>query len=171
MIPITAPPGTLAKWIGGLALATVLAGCDDGAPEPAAQEADPAPALSSGATGGGAASKQAELRIKIEPVGYLFTDGRHRFTQNRRFTESAGVGVTLTRGRVCVDQGQECVEANVTYRINAGKELLQPNHYIATLNVPDRAMVQYWGSDDNGNPVTVRTEMDLILPAQGLNPN
>ena len=155
-----------AGWIGALLIAVLAAGCDEAPSEQAAEDNTPQHTIASGAIGGATATKQADLRFKIEPIGYLFTDGRHRFTQNRRFTEMAGVGVTLTRGRVCVDQGQECVEANVTYRINAGKELLQPNHYIATLNVPDRAMVQYWGSDDNGNPITVRTELDLILPTQ-----
>jgi len=152
-------------------IAVFLAGCDDGSPEQAVEQTTPTPEITSGATGAAAVTKRADLRFKVEPIGYLFTDGRHRFTQNRRFTEISGVGVTLTRGRVCVNQGQECVEANVTYRINAGKELVQPNHYVATETVPDRAMVQYWGTDDNGNPVSVRTELDLILPTQAINPN
>ena len=160
------PTGTSSLLrVACVAAALLVAACDDPLPEETAPGAG-RPALSSGATGGTTATKQASLEFAVESVGYLFTDGRHRFTQNRRFTETAGVGVTLTRGRVCVDQGQECVEANVTYRIDAGKELLQPNHFVATLNVPDRALVQYWGTDDNGHPVSVRTELDLILPTQ-----
>ena len=151
-------------------IAALTAACDDG-PSNETSESAPQPTLASGTTGTTTDTKQASLSFSIEPIGYLFTEGRHRFTQNRRFTETAGVGVTLTRGRVCVDQGQECVEADVTYRINAGKELIQPNHYIATLNLPDRALVQYWGTDDNGHPVSIRSEMDLVLPSQGTNPN
>ena len=151
----------------GLAAVLFAAGCDDG---PAGESAEPSatPALSSGATGGSTATNKAALQFTVEPIGYLFTDGRHRFTQNRRFLESAGVGVTLTRGKVCVDDGQECVEADVTYRIDAGKELVQPNHYVATLKVPDRAVLQYWGTDDNGHPVTLEAELDLILPSQAV---
>ena len=164
--------GRFAGCIGGVLIAGLVAGCDENAPSETATTAGSAPKLASGEIGdSGVARKQAQLRFTVEPIGYLFTDGRHRFTQNRRYTESGGVGVTLTKGRVCVDQGQECVEADVTYRINAGEELMQPNYYVATQNVPDRAMIQYWGTDDNGNPISVRTELELVVPTQSLNAN
>lgn len=115
-----------------------------------------------------ASSQTAALTLSVEPVGYLFTEGRHRFTQQRRFTESNGVGVTLNKGQVCVANGSECVEATVAYRINANDELVQVNHYVATKQLPDRATLHYWGIDDNGQRIEIHYELDLVLPTQGV---
>lgn len=112
------------------------------------------------------AAKKAQLQLKVEQHGYLFIEGRHRFTQTRRFDETNGVGVTLTNGKVCVSYGKECVEAEVAYRIDSGQELALQKHYVATETLPDEAVIEYWGVDDNGNPVSVRAEIQLDIPKQ-----
>ncbi|RVU35065.1 hypothetical protein EOI86_19760 [Hwanghaeella grinnelliae] len=161
--------GLVAAIAAGFLSIVALAGCDDAPNEPESTAAQKTPELSPGASAESLkAKKQAQLALEIEPHGYLFIEGRHRFTQTRHFTESAGVGVTLTRGKVCVSSGKECVEAEVTYRVDAGKKLSLQQHYVATEALPDDAVVEYWGVDDNGNPVSVKTDIHLEIPKQDI---
>lgn len=141
--------------------ALALAGCEDESAQQPELQLQSGPAVVT-------PSQKANLSLAIEPVGYLFTEGRHRFTQRRRFTESNGVGVTLNKGQVCVARGSECVEATVAYRINANDELIQVNHYVATKQLPDRATLHYWGIDDNGQRIEIHYELDLELPSQAV---
>ena len=149
----------------GILAVALLAGCDDAGNEQTAagQTEERAPGASVQAIKGG---KQAQLTLNIDPQGYLFIEGRHRFTQTRVFTEAAGVGVTLTRGKVCVSYGKECVEAEVAYRVNAGEELALQKHYVATETLPDEATIEYRGIDDNGNQVVVAAAIQLEIPKQ-----
>lgn len=159
--------GLLSAIAAGFLSFAVLAGCDDATNQQESTAPQQKPELSPGASAETLkAKKQAELALEIEQHGYLFIEGRHRFTQTRHFVESAGVGVTLTKGKVCVSSGKECVEAEVTYRVNAGKTLSLQQHYVATEILPDKAVVQYWGVDDNGNPVSVTTDIQLEIPKQ-----
>ena len=111
-------------------------------------------------------TNKASLTMAIEPLGYLIKEGRHRYTQNRTFTESAGVGVTLTLGKVCVDHGKECVSGKVSYRVEPNSTASRRDQYVATKAIPDIATIVYTGTDDNGNPVTVSAEIELDIPKQ-----
>jgi len=104
--------------------------------------------------------------MKIQPLGYLFKDGRHRYTHHRVFTETAGVGVTLQSGKVCVNRGKECVSGKLNYRIDGNTEKFRRNQYVATKSIPDIATVEYDGIDDNGNPIHVEVEFPLDVPTQ-----
>lgn len=156
-----------AIFAAGLLAAGLLAGCDDSSQQQDTSTTGQAPELSAGASAESVkAQKKAQLEMSVEQHGYLFIEGRHRFTQTRIFTESAGVGVTLTNGKVCVSFGKECVEADVAYRVDSGQELSLQQHYVATETLPDKAVIEYWGVDDNGNPVSVKTEIQLEIPKQ-----
>ena len=169
MTGIRISKGLVAAIAAGCLSVLTLAGCDDPANEQESTSAQKTPELSPGASAESLkAKKQAQLALDIEPHGYLFIEGRHRFTQTRHFAESAGVGVTLTRGKVCVSSGKECVEAEVAYRVNAGQKLSLQQHYVATETLPDEAVVEYWGVDDNGNPVSVKTDFHLEIPKQDI---
>lgn len=151
----------------GFLSALLVTGCDDPAEEQNAAQPAQTDERSPGASPQSLrAEQQAQLTMEVKPQGYLFIEGRHRFTQTRVFTETAGVGVTLTKGRVCVSQGKECVEAEVAYRVDAGKELALQRHYVATEALPDRAVIEYTGIDDNGNTVAVKSELELVIPEQ-----
>lgn len=130
----------------------LLAACDD-EPEAATDRTEPAGEASS-----------AAVAFQVEPLEYEFVDGRHRFYQVRRFEETAGVGVTLTRGRVCVADGEECVESEVEYRIDAHGVFVQERHYVATLKLPDTATITYWGVDDNGGEFELSRTLALDKP-------
>jgi len=97
------------------------------------------------------AAEKAQLRLELAGFTYEFTDGRHRYNHRRLFTETAGTGVTVTRGKVCVMNGDECADALVNYRIEALQTLEQKDHYIATPLEKDRITLQYWAEDDAGN--------------------
>lgn len=97
------------------------------------------------------AAEKARLRLDLVGFTYEFTDGRHRYNHNRLFTETAGTGVTVTRGKVCVMNGEECADALVSYRIEALQTLEQKDHYVATPLEKDRITLQYWAEDNAGN--------------------
>lgn len=158
--------GRTALIAAGFLAATALVGCDETSNESQATE-EAKPELTPGASAESVkAKKKAQLELAVDPQGYLFIEGRHRFTQTRIFTETGGVGVTITKGKVCVSNGKECVEAEVAYRIDSGKELALQKHYVATETLPDDAKIEYWGVDDNGNAVSVSTDLHLELPKQ-----
>lgn len=110
--------------------------------------------------------EKAVLTMEIQPLGYLFKDGRHRYTHHRLFIESAGVGVTIKSGKVCVDHGKECVSGKLEYRIDANSKKARRDQYVATKSIPDVATVEYDGVDDFGNPVHVEAEIILDVPNQ-----
>lgn len=97
------------------------------------------------------AAEKAQLRLDLVGFTYEFVEGRHRYNHRRLFTETSGIGVTVTRGKVCVMGGEECADALVNYRIEALQTLEQKNHYIATPLEKDRITLQYWAEDDSGN--------------------
>jgi hypothetical protein len=88
--------------------------------------------------------------LELTEFAYSFRDGRHAYGHKRRFIESAGLGVVLHKGRVCVHNGEECAEAVVKYRIDPSSVLEQKDHYIATKQATDSITVDYWGKDDKG---------------------
>lgn len=130
-----------APFLAGLLL---LAACDDDSAEIAI-------------------SGSAELQLDLVDLTYDFRDGRHTYTHNRRFTESGGVGVNITRGKVCVRDGEECVDALVNYRVDANKTLLQKGHHVATPNAQDTITLHYWVEDDAGN----KFELQKVYKSDG----
>ncbi|MGE4217898.1 MAG: hypothetical protein AB7G39_00520 [Alphaproteobacteria bacterium] len=138
-------------WVAALLGAGLLGGCDD--PPPSAPVEKPKPAVSGPAQ---AALEIGQIRYEWSPQ-----DERHRYVHDRSFKESAGVGYTVERGRVCVELGKLCVDAVVRYRVEPGTTLTQPNHHVATKLPEDRITIEYWGTDDNGNPVTLQRVMTV----------
>jgi|TARA_B100000530_G_scaffold7248_1_gene6030 hypothetical protein len=103
----------------------------------------------------------AQLQLKLTDLRYEHVDGRHTYFHKRHFTESIGNGVTLTKGKVCVERGKTCVSARVRYRIDGGKKLEQPGHHVATRLISDTITIEYWGKDDTGNNVRVIQELKV----------
>ena len=102
----------------------------------------------------GAPEVRAELAFELDEMKYeLRADGRNTYHHNRRFVETAGIGVTLTHGKVCVEQS--CEEAEVSYRIDPNSALILAGHYVATLLPADVITFRYSGVDDAGHPVVV----------------
>lgn len=111
-----------------LASTLLLAGCDE---EPA--------------------SGRAKLSLELVGLSYEFRDGRHTYNHDRHFKESAGVGLNIVRGKVCVQNGAECVDALVKYRVEASETLVQKGHHVATTSAKDTITLHYWIEDDAGN--------------------
>lgn len=93
----------------------------------------------------------ARVALTFEEFSYSFEEGRHRFTHNRRFKETAGIGLYIYRGKVCVEDAKSCADACVRYRIEPSGSLTQREHHFATPIDPDRITLQYWARDDAGN--------------------
>lgn len=112
----------------------------------------------------GPAGPPAAVGLALQDFRYAKVDGRHRYTHMRRFVESAGVAATITRGRICVANGADCVDALVDYPIDAGGTLVQPDHHFATERRVDRITVTYWGMDANGNEFTLMSVVETDAP-------
>ena len=70
---------------------------------------------------------RAALASELDEMRYkLREDGRNAYHHNRRFVETADIGVTLLRGEVCVEHN--CEEAEVKYRINPNSSLILAGH-------------------------------------------
>jgi len=146
-----------------------LAACDDGeqAADAAGAASDereasmncrrdlPAPSVTGDVAG--------DLSLVVEDFSYEFVDGRHRYNHTRRFRETGGVPVTIYRGKVCVDAGEECVDACVSYRVPAGASFVQADHHVATKRESDRITLHYWARDDAGNLF----ELDRVIETDG----
>ncbi len=97
----------------------------------------------------------AQLELALAELRYEMVDGRHTYFHKRKYTELTGTGVTLQAGKVCAEKGKACLSARVNYRIDGGKDLVQPNHHVATRLAQDTITIEYWGKDDAGNDVRV----------------
>lgn len=106
-------------------------------------------------------SGPARLLLEIAELRHEFVDGRHKYHHVRRYVESAGTGVTLEAGKVCVEQGKACLSARVNYRIDGASNLVQPNHHVATRLPKDDIVIEYWGRDDAGNEVRVEKRLHV----------
>lgn len=104
-------------------------------------------------------SGKAAISLALTEFSYAFRNGRHTYFHNRVFSETGGVGVTIVRGRVCVVDGANCVDALVNYRIEASETLVQKGHHVATPKANDRITLHYWAEDDAGN----KFEFEQIL--------
>lgn len=111
---------------------------------------------------------KAAVTLDLINFSYEFRDGRHTYNHDRRFTESGGVGANITRGKVCVRDGAECVDALVDYRVDANQTLLQKGHHVATPMAQDTITLHYWGKDDAGNKFELhkvyKTDGEKIVP-------
>ena len=105
------------------------------------------------------AAGPARLSLDFENFAYSFEEDRHRYTHNRRFRETAGVGLYIYRGKVCVEDASVCADACVKYRVDPGSSLTQRDHHVATPFESDRITLQYWARDDAGNLMTFTEEI------------
>ena len=109
------------------------------------------------------ATGKAALALELVEMSYALKDGLHTYSHNRQFTETGGVGVDIKRGKVCVLNGERCVDALVAYRVEASATLLQRGHHVATPNAKDTITLHYWAEDDAGN----KFELHKILKTDG----
>ena len=122
---------------------TALGACNDKEPE---KQIGPGP---------------AQLVFQLGELRHEVIDGRHTYVHSRRYSESIGTGVTLQAGKVCVELGKACLSTRVSYRINGGESLVQPNHHVATRLESDMITIEYWGKDDAGNDVRVSKTLNV----------
>ena len=115
-----------------------------------------------------AASGKAQVGLELLDMSYALKDGLHTYSHNRLFTETGGFGVEIKRGKVCVLNGEKCVDALVTYRVDASSTLLQKGHHVATPNEKDIITLHYWAEDDAGNKFefrkTLKTDGAKVVP-------
>lgn len=97
----------------------------------------------------------AKVTLQLREFSFERVDDLNRFTHDREFREHSGTGVTLNRGKVCIENNKTCVEAEVNYRVNAGSIFLQQGHHFATPLDQDVVTLEYWGIDDTDNPVHI----------------
>ena len=105
--------------------------------------------------------RPAKVAFELAELRHEVVDGRHTYFHSRRYSESIGTGVTLQAGKVCAALGKTCLSARVSYRINGGESLFQPNHHVATRLERDTITIEYWGKDDAGYDVRVSKTLNV----------
>jgi hypothetical protein len=95
-----------------------------------------------------------KLSLGFSNVRYQWNAPYHYYYHDRTFVESGGVGVTLTWGKVCGQNGG-CNSKAVDYRIEANDKLVLNNNYFNTIGASETFTLTYAGTDDNGNSVSV----------------
>ena len=103
---------------------------------------------------------RAIVSLDLLEIRHEMVEGRHRYVHRRVFTESAGVASTIRRGKVCVQNGTECVDALTNYALPAMGTFIQPNSHFATPLEKDRVTLQYWIADANGHELQVMVTVD-----------
>jgi len=91
-----------------------------------------------------------ELRnMRVEKAGEVY-----RFTHDRAFVETAGVGATLTQGQVCFLSGL-CSGKPIEYRLEAKGEYVIRDAVLEPLGDEEQFAFTYQGEDDNGRAVNL----------------
>jgi len=98
----------------------------------------------------------AVANLDLSDFRLEMVEGRYRYVHQRRFSEAGGVAATITRGKVCVQNGTECVDALTKYALPANGEFVQPNSHFATPLPQDRITLEYWLTDANGHELTLK---------------
>lgn len=130
------------SFLPGLAALALLGACKE-----ETQAKPPAPV---------AAGPSAVVALELSDFRHEMVDGRHRYTHQRRFVESAGVAATIKRGKICVQNGTECVDALTNYALPANGEFVQPSSHFATPLPQDRITLEYWLADANGHELNLK---------------
>lgn len=119
-------------------------------------------------SGGGSSSPtnpgttKASLSLEFSNVTYQNISGMHTYYHTRTFTETNGVGVTLTSGQGCYQSTGTCdPSVAVNYRIEGSNNLIHTGKKSRTPSASDKFTLKYWGTDDNGNDVYIEQVMTV----------
>lgn len=93
---------------------------------------------------------RAEVTLTFKDFVMSVENGYYNYDHSRLFHELSGVGGYFYRGRVCLNDGQNCVDACLTNRLNAGESIQQNNHRFTSKSPRDRIVTEYWFRDDYG---------------------
>jgi hypothetical protein len=106
---------------------------------------------------GDCVSMQAELSLIFSDTVYSKDGQDHVYTHKRTFTETNGVGVTLTEGQLCTLSGGCGNKGTVNYIID--NELIHTNKRFFTNQPSNEFTLKYWGTDELGNDVYIEQKM------------
>lgn len=98
--------------------------------------------------------KTARISVELRNVRIEKTGEVYRFTHDRAFVETAGVGATLTQGQVCFLSGL-CKGNPVEYRLEPKGEYVIKDAVLQPLGAEEQFAFTYQGEDDNGRAVNL----------------
>lgn len=96
----------------------------------------------------------ASVELTFSDVNAVFNSGYWYYYHTRTFSETNGVGVTFTSGQACYSFRNDCDSASVNYRVEANGQYSWSSYFYSSY-VPSTFTMTYYGTDDNGNSVTV----------------
>ena len=106
-------------------------------------------------------SKQALVNVSFANFQSETIDNVHHYLHHRYFNITNGIGGNIYRGKVCIDQQDECVDSCINYRVDPWQKVEQTEHRISVDKPLDLVLVEYWFRDDFGN--VKRFSFDLYL--------
>lgn len=98
--------------------------------------------------------KTAQISVELRNMRVVKTGEVYRFTHDRAFVETAGVGATLTQGQVCFLSGL-CTGKPIEYRLEPNGEYVIKDAVLEPLGAEEQFAFTYQGEDDNGRAVNV----------------
>lgn len=104
---------------------------------------------------------KANLTLEISNISFDVKDGRQVFNHTRTFIEKNGVDLKITRGKICVESKNTCVDAFLEYEVDGDGKLVQPNHHVATRQGQDIITFEYWATDENGYEHQISQTMEV----------
>lgn len=104
-----------------------------------------------------ATSYHANLSLTLNAIDPHLDLDKIKINHTRLFHETAWVGLSIYRGKICVENGKNCLDSCLDYRIEAGGILEQKNHSVTVKSNGEKVTMQYWYVDDGNNLGTVET--------------
>ena len=98
--------------------------------------------------------KTAQISVELRNMRVVKTGEVYRFTHDRAFIETAGVGATLTQGQVCFLSGL-CTGKPIEYRLEPNGEYVIKDAVLEPLGAEEQFAFTYQGEDDNGRAVNL----------------
>jgi hypothetical protein len=120
-------------------------------------------ALSVGLVAGDAAAGSAQaasVSVAIANMRVSKSGTTRQFLHDRGFTETAGVGVTQTKGKRCWSTGDRNVKA-VNYRVAPNASLRPTNQVVIPVSPDEISDVTYPGGHDNDHPASLEFRVKI----------
>ena len=102
---------------------------------------------------------RAEITLTFADFHHHIKNGRHFFTHQRIFHAKNTIRSTIKRGRLCVENGQNCLDMPLNYAIPANGKFIQTGHYFSTPLATDRITFTYWLEDQHKNQLKLEKQV------------
>ncbi len=107
--------------------------------------------------------RHSSLLLRFSGTVTTKTGNQFHYTHIRTFTETGGIGVTLTEGQICYLNGNCDAKGEINYVISKNDNLVQTEREFSTIETSDKFTLKYWGVEEDGStPVYVEQNLCVL---------